>query len=120
MLLIFTENDIVSLREEKETDITDKIRRVLTTVTMKCYLFFVFNLLSLVFIWVYLACFFTIFKNTQFFVLKNTFICFGISLISPIVLGIIPCAIRIIALSNRESKNRLCAYYISKVFQVLI
>ena len=120
MLLIFTENDIVSLREEKETDITDKIRRVLTTVTMKCYLFFVFNLLSLVFIWVYLACFFTIFKNTQFFVLMNTFISFGISLLSPIVLGIIPCAIRIIALSNRESKNRLCAYYISKVFQVLI
>ena len=120
LLLIFTENNVVSIREEDETDKTEKIRKVLTAVTMKCYLFFVFNLFSLIFIWVYLACFFTIFKNTQIFVIKNTLISFGISLVAPIALGIIPCSIRFFSLSNRESKNRLCAYYFSKALQILI
>ena len=120
MLFVFTENDVVSIREENETDKTEKIRKIFTTVTMKCCLFFVFNLLSLVFIWVYLACFFSVFKNTQFFVLKYTLITFGISLFIPIVFGIIPCTIRSFSLSNRESKNRICTYYISKVLQIVM
>ena len=120
LLLIFTENNVVSIREENETDKTEKIRNVLTAVTMKCYLFFVFNLFSLIFVWVYLSCFFTIFKNTQIFVIKNTLISFGISLIIPIVLGFIPCSIRMFSLANRESQNRLCQYYLSKILHVLI
>ena len=121
LLLVFTENDIVSLKEnENDTYDRESVRKVLTSVALKCCLFFVFNILTLSFIWVYLACFFTIFKNTQIFVIKNTAICFAISLFIPIVLGPFISAIRIFALSNRESQNRLCAYYLSKALQIFI
>ena len=120
LFFIFTENNVVSLREENETDKEDKIRRVFTSVSIKCYLFFIFNLFSLLFVWVYLTCFFIIFKNTQIFVLKNTLIGFGFSLIVPFVFGFIPCIIRKFALANRESKNRLFTYYLSKIVYILM
>ena len=120
IFFIFTENNVVSIREYNETDKEDKIRHVFTTVSMKCYIFFIFNLFSLLFIWVYLTCFFIIFKNTQIFVLKNTLIGFGISLFVPIILGFIPCCLRMLALANRESKNRLFVYYLSKILYILI
>ena len=123
MLYFFTENDVVSLREENETDKTDKtekIRKMFTSVTMKSCLFFVFSLFSLLFIWIYLACFYSVFKKTQFFALRNTLITFGTSLVVPIILGVIPCMIRSFALSNRESKNRICAYYFSRALQIIM
>ena len=120
MLFVFTENDVVSLREENETVKTEKIRKTLTIVTMKCCLFFVFNLFSLIFIWIYSACFFSIFKNTHFFVLKNTLITFGISLLIPLVFGFVSCLIRSFSLSNRESKNRICTYYLSRILQIVM
>ena len=64
--------------------------------------------------------FFTIFKNTQIFVLRSTLISFGISLLIPFVFGFIPSMFRFMALASKESKNRLCIYLFSKLLQVLV
>ena len=80
-LILFTESNVVSVRNEDEEFINkQKIVSMLTTVTIKTHLFFALIMGSLVIIWVYIACFFTIFINTQMFVLRNTGISFGISM----------------------------------------
>jgi surface protein len=118
--IVFTEDDIISIKDSDEADKRNKISQALSSVTIRCLLFFIFNILSLTFIWIYIACYFTIFKNTQIIVLINTSISFSISLFIPIVFGFIPGTLRWFALLNRQSQNRLYAYYISKILQVFI
>ena len=118
--IFFTEYDIIAIRVEEEFITKKKISDIFTQVTIKCYLFFVLNILNLIFIWVYLASFFTVFKNTQFFVIKNTIISFGISLFSPFILGIFPALLRIMSLSNREKKNMFFAYILSKILRIIV
>ncbi len=120
-LVIFTEDDVISLKtDDNYIYHQERIRKVLNTITIKFQLFFALSIFSLVFIWVYIACFFTVYKNTQMFVLRNTLVCFGISLLIPVLFGFVPAIFRFTALSSRESKNRLCVYLISKILQVLI
>ena len=120
ILFVFTESNFISLRENDDTYKKEYIRQMYSIVSIKCFLFFIFSIFIMICVWIYLACFFTIFKNTQILVLKNTFISFGISLLIPIVFGVFPAVLRIFSLSNRESQNRLGIYYISKILQVII
>jgi hypothetical protein len=119
-LIIFTEDDVISLKTDSNYRKQERIRKVLNRITIKFQLFFPLIIFSLVFIWVYIACFFNVYKNTQIFVLRNTLISFGISLLIPIVFGFVPAMFRFTALASRESKNRLCVYLFSKILQVLI
>ena len=116
--IVFTENDIISIRKEDNYINREEIKHSLTSVTVKCYLFFTLSILSLGFIWTYLACFFTVFKNTQIFAIKNTFMSFGISMVIPFITGIIVAPFRLIALSSKESKNRFCIFIFYKILQI--
>ena len=59
-----------------------------------------------------------IYKNTQYHLLKDTLISFGISFIHPFVLYLLPGIFRIPSLSNPK-KKRVCLYNFSKIFQLL-
>ena len=120
LVIAFTDDDITSIRTNVDSNNNDIIRNVVVIVTIKCYMFFVINLISLIFMWVYIACFFSVYKNTQFFVLKNTLLSFVVCLLIPVFLGMIPAILRWASLQSREKKNRLPAYYIAKVIQILI
>jgi hypothetical protein len=120
LLIIFTESNIISIREDYEYNINEKVRQVLAIIRVKCCLFFVLMILTLSFLWIYLSCFFSIFRNTQIFVLKNTLISFGISSVIPIILGIFPCIMRCFALINREKQDRVGIYHLSKILQIII
>ena len=117
--IIFTEDNIISIRENDSYKRKERARSALAMISVKFCLFFTFNILTLSLMWVYLTCFFTIFKNTQFFVLKNSLISFGICMVSPFFLGFIPAILRWFSLLTRESQNRIAAFYISKIFHFL-
>ena len=119
MWLIFTDNDVLSIKTGDFSQKASITKHVLNTLILRSYLFFIFSLLILSFIWFYISCFFTVFKNTQIFVIKNTSITLVISIVFPFVYYLIPSAMRIIALESRESKNRLCLYVLSKILQVI-
>ena len=55
-----------------------------------------------------------IYKNTQYHLLKDTLISFGLSLIYPLGIYLLPGIFRIPALSN---KNK-CLYKFSKILQI--
>ncbi len=59
-----------------------------------------------------------IYKNNQFHLLKDTLISFGISLIYPFGIYLLPGIFRIPSLSNHK-KQRECMYNFSKFLQLL-
>ena len=113
----FTEEDVISIRSNKNRkDIT----KTLIKINIKCHLFFFFSILTLCFIWIYIACFFTIFKKTQFYEIMNTLISFGISLVIPFILGFFASAFRKIALTKGVNSGRFLFYLISKLLKNIL
>ena len=117
---IFTENNILSIKETDKSQKSEVLKDVVNKVTLKCSLYFYISFVIVLFIWIYIACFFTVFKNMQFFVLKNTLISFGIFLAIPFAYYVIPAALRIISLESRESKNRLFLYALAKILLIFL
>ena len=78
--------------------------------------FFNISLLFLILFWFYLSCFCAIYKNSQIQLLKDILISFGLSLMYPLGVYLIPGIFRIPSL---KSKNKECLYKISKIIQLI-
>ena len=59
-----------------------------------------------------------IYKNTQYHLLKDTLISFGLSLFYPFITCLLPGLFRISSLSNPK-KKRECLYNFSKIFLLI-
>ena len=119
MELIFTEGDAISIKVADPLRKNDTIKSAVTAITLKSILFYFCSIVFISFTWVYIACFFSVFRNSQLYVIKNTAISFAMILLVPFVFYLIPAAFRIISLDSREKKNRLCLYIFSKILQIL-
>ena len=80
-------------------------------------IFFIISFLFLLFFWYYLGCFGAVYKNTQIYLLKDTLINFGFSLIYPFILNLFPGILRIPSLKN---KNKEIIYKISLYIQFIL
>ena len=79
---------------------------------LKYILFFSIGTVFLLFSWYYLSSFCAVFQNTQFYLIKNTLICFGFSLIYPFFINLIPSILRMTSLNQA---NRKCLFLSSKI-----
>ena len=59
-----------------------------------------------------------IYRNTQFHLLIDTLISFGLSLLYPFIINLLPGLFRIPSLSNHKNKKE-CLYKFSKILQVI-
>ena len=84
---------------------------------IKLIIFFILIFLFLILFWFYLICFCGIYKNTQIHLIKDTLISFGLSLLYPFILNLLPGIFRIPSL-NRNNKEYL--FKISKIFQLIV
>ena len=89
-------------------------------VIIKCYIFFFMSFIILGFIWVYIACFFNIFQNTQIYVIQNSILSLGISLVAPIVLYLFPAIFRKISVKGDGVHGNYCMYAIAKILQFIV
>ena len=85
-------------------------------LSTKFILYFIISFLFLVFFWYYISLFGVIYKNTQIHLLKDTLMSFGLSLLIPFGIYLLPGLFRIPSLSNRK-KKRKCLYNFSKFLQ---
>ena len=60
----------------------------------------------------------TIYKNTQLHLIKDTLISFGLSLIYPFGINLLPGLFRIPSLSDKKGKRKYI-YAISKILQMI-
>ena len=123
LLVIFPEKDIVKIRKtepQKTSKRNEEIHKTISIVIIKCYIFFFVNIIFLSLIWIYIACFFMIFKNTQIYVIQNTLISFGVSMVAPFILYFIPPFVRKLSIKGHGSQCRHFLYIISTILQVII
>ena len=83
---------------------------------IKFILFFIVNFILLGFFWIYLSCFSAVYSNTQIHLIKDTFISFGTSFISPLAIYLLPGIFRIPSL---KYKNRRILYIINQILLYL-
>ena len=93
-----------------------KVYEVKKCLAIKYILFYIISILFLLFSWYYLSSFCAVFQNTQFYLIKNTLICFGFSLIYPFIINLLPAVFRIISL---KGTNRKCLFLNSKILEFL-
>ena len=115
--IFLSERNIFEIKTLKNIDeidsMMDKIKRCLV---IKYICFFVLSIIFLSFFWYYLSSFGAVFQNTQIYIIKNTSICIGVSLIYPFVINIFPSIIRIYSLSVN---NRKFSYNFNKFLQYI-
>ena len=115
-ILALSNNEILGFKKNKDKKKLDERKNNLkNNLEIKFILYFILSFIFLIFFWYYISMFGAIYKNTQYHLLKDTLISFGLSLIYPFGIYLIPGIFRIPALSN---KNK-CLYNISKLFQIL-
>ena len=118
---IFTETDILRIRKNDGKESEEKIRKVCFVVGVKCILFFSMSLLYLFLIWIYLSSFCYVFKRNQIFLIITSSISFGIFLIVPIFLNVIPSIFRILSLIKDDSSVKtFCLYRFSQFLQMVL
>ena len=87
-------------------------------IQFKFVIYFIISFLMLLFFWYYISMFGVIYINTKYHLLKDTLVSFGMSLIYPFFIYLLPGIFRIPSLSNLN-KKRECLYNFSKILQIL-
>ena len=116
-ILSLSQEDILDIKnEESKKKIKEKTKKVINCIKIKCIIFFIIGIILLFCFWYYLSAFCAIYYNTQNSLIKDTFISFLTSMISPFILNLLPGIFRIIALRH-EIKT---LYIISKIITKII
>ena len=110
-LLCLSEKYLINLKKEKKLDIAlKKSISVKKCLMIKFLIFYVLGILLMIFFWYFITCFCAVYHNTQIILIKDTLISFAFSFLYPLIIYLLPGALRFISLRN---KNRECLYKLS-------
>ena len=110
-----TERDILQVKREKKNKDKHFIK-LSKFLIIKFSLFFSISIILLILFWYYLSCFCAIYRNTQLHLIKDTLICFGLTMIYPFGWDLRAAAFRIPSL---KKSNRECIYKLSQIIQFI-
>ena len=117
--LSLSEKDILEIKRERNEEYLKIIlNKKLKVIKIKFAMFFIIAFLLLIFFMYYITCFCGVFINTQLHLIKDSLISFGLSLIYPFLIYIIPSSFRICALKTKK-KDKKCLYKFSRLLQLL-
>ena len=110
-------DEIISFKQvQSNLNLIRGVKDLKNKLTIKSIIYFILSFLLLIFFWYYISMFGAIYRNTQMHLLKDILMSFGLSLLFPFVIYLIPGFFRIPSLSNRK-KQRIYLYNFSKVLQ---
>ena len=117
--LVLSDKSVLQVKYQPTKNLAINMKhKVLKCINIKLAIFFVLNFILLILFGYYLTCFNGTYENTQIYLIENTFISFGFSLVYPFIINIIPSFLRIYSL-DKKTKDKNCLYSISKVIQIL-
>ena len=117
-LLALSNDGILEFKQnKKKIDVNERADELKKKLSIKFVLYFIISFIFLLFFWYYISMFGAIYRNTQFHLLKDTLVSFGLSLLYPFGIYLIPGFFRIPALSNPKKKKEYL-YKISKILQI--
>ena len=108
--LSLSEKQILKIKLEKNYLIAQqKSRSIHRCLKIKLVIFFVLSFMLMIFFWYFISCFCTVYINTQMILIQDTLISFGLSMIYPFGLNLLPGIFRIPAL-RAANKDKKCLY----------
>ena len=117
--LSLSQKSIIKIKQINELDtLTKKYILLLKYFKFKLIFFNLLGLIILLFNWYYITLFCAVYTNTQSHLLTDTFTSFGLSLIYPFLLSLIPGFFRIPSLKS-EKKNSKILYQISQLIALI-
>ena len=118
-LFALSEGNILDFKKDTtKHNLNEREKKLDEKLKINFILYFLLSIAFLVCFWYYLSMFGAIFKNTQLHLIKDTLISFGLSLVYPFGIYLIPGFCRIPALSNNKNKREFL-YKISLLIQVI-
>ena len=116
-MLSLSERNIILLKKDSK-NILEKKPKIINCLKLKFILFYILVFILLLFFWYYLSCFCAVYKNTQFYLIKDSLISFLLSLLYPFGLCLLPGLFRIPSLKS-PNQNKELLYKISKIVQLI-
>ena len=115
--LSLSEKNVLQIKKERN-NIKENGEKILKCLLIKFIFYYVLTFLFLFFFWYYISCFCAVYRNTQMYLLKDTLISFGLSLLYPFGINLLPGVFRIISLKSPK-RDSICLYKLSKLIQIL-
>ena len=116
-----SEKNVLEIKNMKDTNfelLNEKVEKTMKILYYKFIAFFVLSFIFLMFFWYYLSCFCAVYENTQIHLIKDTIISFGMNMIYPLFIYLVPGIFRVCSLRTKN-KNKECMYRFSKILQLL-
>ena len=118
-LLCLTHHSIRKIKKEINIkDVEKKSKKILTCVKFRISIYYIFSLIFLLVFGFYVACFCSIFENTQLLLLQSMATSWALSLFYPFIICFFTTIFRICSL-NCGKRGISCCYSINKLFQML-
>ena len=117
--LSLSEKSILKIKNEKDVKKAIEIGKTIQRcLTIKFSIFFILCYLFFLFFWYFISCFCGVYKNTQTILFIDTLISFGLSMLYPFGINLIPGFFRIPALRAKK-KDKKCIYQISSILALI-
>ena len=118
-LLSLSEKNILLIKKEKNMNIAiKKSKNIERCINIKFAIFFILSIILLLFFWYFISCFCAVYTNTQTILIKDTLVSFGISMLYPFGLNLLPGMLRIPAL-RAKNKDKKCIYKTSELIALI-
>ena len=112
-------DDIITFKQDRtRSNYIKRIKYLKKKLSIKFISFFIISFLMLTFLWYYVSMFCAIYRNTQFHLIYDTLMSFGVSLLFPFVFYLLPGILRMISLSGKGHKRKIL-YEFSKILNFL-
>ena len=116
--LSLTEKSILEIKQLKSPQIMIQVKNIIKCLKIKLISFFVLSFIFILLFWFYLSCFCAVYRNTQYYLIKDTLMSFTLSLLYPFALNLLPGLLRIPSLKDSKI-DRECLFKISKIASIL-
>ena len=118
-LFALSEKEVLKIRKMKSTsESLRKSSELAKGLKLKFNIFFLISFLFLILFWYCIAAFCAVYKNTQNILIKSTLSSFGLSMLYPFGLNLLPGIFRIPSL-KAISKDKECLYKISQIIALI-
>ena len=112
--LSLTESQILEIKKEKDKKkAQDKAKKTKYSLSIKLIIFLALSIILMLFFWYFISCFCAVYINTQKQLIGDTFLSFGLSMLYPFGLNLLPGLFRIPAL-RAPKKDKKYIYKISR------
>ena len=115
--LSFSDINIIEFKNLSEkANLKEYVDKLKNNLKIKFIIFFIIIFIFLILFWFYISSFCAIYVNTQIYLIKDTLINFGFSLVYPFGLCLLPGIFRIPSLRGKN-QDKKCLYNFSKFIQ---